>query len=143
VHKICEYESGWFGFMVILKCNVWSFVMFSITAFYFKVRCANVFQASDFITVRIPHRMSLCASLCFHSQGCKNPRCHVAIASKCCIVAPNIRGSQLMTFFRVVILATGILSWSPDFTKILCNFLHSSSLFICCPIVKMLYSQSN
>ena len=52
-------------------------------------------------------------------QGCTNPGCQVAWATKFYTVAPNIRGSLVRNLFHVTLLATKNLRWFNDFKKIM------------------------
>ena len=56
-------------------------------------------------------------------QGCTNPWCQFALATKFCTMAPKILGSSVWNFLHVMLLAPTILKWFPDF------------LTICAPLV--------
>jgi hypothetical protein len=50
-------------------------------------------------------------------QGCTNPGCQVATATKFCMVAPNICGCLVQNLLFVTILAHTVLIWPLDFWK--------------------------
>jgi hypothetical protein len=51
-------------------------------------------------------------------QGCTNPGCQVAVATKFCTVAPNICGFLVWNLSYVTLQAPRILRWFLDFWKI-------------------------
>jgi len=52
------------------------------------------------------------------NHGYTNPGCQVDVATKCCMVAPNVDGALVWNILHVMILEPRILSWLPDFWKI-------------------------
>lgn len=60
-------------------------------------------------------------------QGCTNPWHQVAMATKFCTVAPNIFGSSVWHFLRVVLIASRILRNLLDFWNICAPLAQSAS----------------
>jgi len=49
------------------------------------------------------------------NQGYTNPGCQVDVATKCCMVTPNVDGTLAWNILHVTILEPRILRWLPDF----------------------------
>jgi hypothetical protein len=52
-----------------------------------------------------------------HDQGCKNPRLQVTVATKFCMVVPNVCGSSVGNMLCVTLLPPRNLRWLIHFWK--------------------------
>jgi len=62
-------------------------------------------------------------------QGCTNRRCHIARATKFCLVVHNISASSVWSSLHVTLLVSEILRWLLKFWKI-CRPLVYYSMYI-------------
>lgn len=61
---------------------------------------------------------------------CSNPGRQVAMASKFCLVAPDICGSSVWNLLCVTLVAHRILRWLIDFWKVFASLLYNNERYV-------------